>query len=62
MKKYKFETVFRKKLIISENLCYNSFEVLWKGGRVVECSGFENQRGFTVTGGSNPSLSEKTYI
>jgi hypothetical protein len=25
---------------------------------VVECSGFENQRGFTVTGGSNPSLSE----
>jgi hypothetical protein len=29
-----------------------------KGGRVVECSGFENQRGFRVTGGSNPSLSE----
>ncbi len=27
---------------------------------MVECSGFENQRGFTVTGGSNPSLSEKT--
>lgn len=24
---------------------------------MVECSGFENQRGFTVTGGSNPSLS-----
>ena len=33
----------------------------WKGGRVVECSGFENQRGFTVTGGSNPSLSEKIF-
>ena len=26
---------------------------------MVECSGFENQRGFTVTGGSNPSLSER---
>jgi hypothetical protein len=35
---------------------------IWKGGRVVECSGFENQRGFTVTGGSNPSLSGKWLL
>ena len=33
--------------------------VLWKGGRVVNCTNFENWRGLTVTGGSNPSLSEK---
>ena len=29
---------------------------------MVECSGFENQRGFTVTGGSNPSLSEIFFM
>ena len=28
-----------------------------RGGRAVQCIGFENQRGFTVTEGSNPSLS-----
>ncbi len=28
-----------------------------KGGRVVDCIGFENRRNFTVTEGSNPSLS-----
>ena len=33
--------------------------VSWKGGRVVNCTNFENWRGLTVTGGSNPSLSEK---
>ena len=30
---------------------------LRKGGRVVDCIGFENRRNFTVTEGSNPSLS-----
>ncbi len=30
---------------------------LRKGGRVVNCTNFENWRGFTVTEGSNPSLS-----
>ena len=29
-----------------------------KGGRVVECTGFENRRSFPVTEGSNPSSSE----
>ena len=36
--------------------------VLWKGGRVVNCTNFENWRGLTVTGGSNPSLSEKKKV
>ena len=36
--------------------------VSWKGGRVVNCTNFENWRGLTVTGGSNPSLSEKSKI
>jgi hypothetical protein len=31
--------------------------LLWKGGRVVNCTNFENWRGFAVTVGSNPSLS-----
>ena len=30
---------------------------MWKGGRVVNCTNFENWRGFIVTEGSNPSLS-----
>ena len=30
---------------------------LRKGGRVVNCTNFENWRGFAVTEGSNPSLS-----
>ena len=29
----------------------------WRGGRAVQCIGFENQRGLRVTEGSNPSLS-----
>ena len=33
-----------------------------KGGRVVNCTNFENWRGFAVTGGSNPSLSEIIHI
>jgi hypothetical protein len=33
-----------------------------KGGRVVDCIGFENRRNFTVTEGSNPSLSVKVKI
>ena len=32
-----------------------------KGGRVVNCTNFENWRGLAATGGSNPSLSDK-YI
>ena len=28
-----------------------------RGGRVVECTGLENQQGFTPFGGSNPPLS-----
>ena len=35
--------------------------IIWKGGRAVECTGFENQRGLKVTEGSNPSLSENFY-
>ena len=27
---------------------------IWRGGRVVECTGLENQQGFTPFGGSNP--------
>ena len=30
----------------------------WKGGRAVECIGFENRRSCETTGGSNPLLSE----
>ena len=30
---------------------------IWRGGRVVECTGLENQQGFTPFGGSNPPLS-----
>ena len=30
----------------------------WKGGRAVDCFGFENRRSFTATEGSNPSLSD----
>lgn len=33
--------------------------IIRKGGRVVDCTNFENWRGLAVTGGSNPSLSEK---
>ena len=33
-----------------------------KGGRVVNCTNFENWRGFAVTGGSNPSLSVFCFI
>ncbi len=33
-----------------------------KGGRVVDCIGFENRRNFTVTEGSNPSLSVKVKV
>ncbi len=30
---------------------------VWRGGRAVECTGLENQRALTGTGGSNPSPS-----
>jgi hypothetical protein len=29
----------------------------WRGGRVVECTGFENQQGRKLLVGSNPTLS-----
>ena len=32
---------------------------IWRGGRVVECTGLENQQGFTPFGGSNPPLSAR---
>lgn len=35
-------------------------KICWKDGRVVNCTNFENWRGFAVTEGSNPSLSEYT--
>ena len=31
-----------------------------RGGRVVECSGLENRRGFASSVGSNPTLSAKS--
>lgn len=33
------------------------WEILWKGGRVVQCIRFENGRSLNTTGGSNPPLS-----
>ena len=33
-----------------------------KGGRVVNCTNFENWRGFAVTVGSNPSLSDYNRV
>ena len=33
----------------------------WKGGRAVECIGFENRRSCETIGGSNPLLSEIKY-
>ncbi len=35
----------------------NINNIIRKGGRVVNCTNFENWRGFAVTEGSNPSLS-----
>ena len=35
---------------------------IWKGGRVVNCTNFENWRGFAVTVGSNPSLSDLKFL
>ena len=36
-------------------------DTLWRGGRVVYGSGLENQRVFTGTVGSNPTLSAFNY-
>src|SRR5665213_485379 len=34
----------------------------WRGGRVVECTGFENQQGRKLLVGSNPTLSAKQIL
>ena len=51
-------TYHRLKLTGCRKLQQSAVQVLSRrGGRVAECTGLENQRTFTRTGGSNPPLS-----
>jgi hypothetical protein len=46
--------------VATKNEFFSSFQKR-KGGRAVECIGFENRRSCETTGGSNPPLSGKNF-